>query len=102
MRKLVLRISCKAKRIPIAKGFKCLCDDCERSLICNSHVIIVQRFTIIARLTRQVLDLLLLLDIPSTVYYLVFGWFSVIFFCGIFSRIQIHLLKKDSHEYSCH
>lgn len=26
------------------KCFKCLCDDCERSLICNSHVIIVQRF----------------------------------------------------------
>lgn len=43
----------------------------------NSHV---QRFTIIARLTSQVLDLLLLLDIPSTVYHLVFGWYSVIFF----------------------
>lgn len=103
MRKLELRISCEAKRIPIAKCFKCLCADCERSFTYNSNVIIVLRFTIIDRLTRQVLDLLLLLDsIPSPVYHLVFGWFPVIFFCGIFSHIQIQLLKKDSQEHSYH
>lgn len=103
MRKLELRISCEAKRIPIAKCFMCLCADCERSFTYNSNVIIVLRFTIIDRLTRQVLDLLLLLDsIPSPVYHLVFGWFPVIFLCGIFSHIQIQLLKKDSQEHSYH